>query len=152
MTEYKKLQIIKHALQYYIQRDWASKEDIDTELRLLAETEAKLQKLIDRFGIVVNVSKPLAPILVEWEQKKDELRKIIPTPCADWIINEIKPEANQYPLPVAIGRITIFIQLALKGIDESELLAAAQNYREHLLLMEHHVSSPLSELHLEGWL
>lgn len=148
MTKYKKLQIIKHALQYYIQREGASQKDVDTERRLLTEIEAEVAKETVRIGRWVNTSRIIDPLLIEWEQKKTELRRIVP--IADWIINEIKPEANQYPLPVAIGRITIFIQLALKGIDESELLAAAQNYREHLLLMEHHLSSPLSELHLEG--
>lgn len=150
MTKYKKLQIIKHALQYYIQREGATVRDKAAEKHLLDEIEAEVQKLVIRLGIQVSVSKPFAPILVEWETKKEELRKIVATPCADWIINEIKPEANQYPLAVAIGRITVFIQLALKGIDESKLLNAAQNYREHLLLAEHYSSSPLSEIHLEG--
>ncbi len=150
MTEYKKLQIIKHALQYYIQREGATVKDKAAEMHLLTLVEAEVQKLVIRLGIKVSASKPFAPILVEWETKKEELRKIIPTPGADWIINEIKPEANQYPLPVAIGRITIFIQLALQGIDESKLLDAAQNYREHLLLAERYLSSPLGEIHLEG--
>lgn len=148
MTKYKKLQIIKHALQYYIQREGASEKDVNAERRLLAEIEEKVAKEIVRIGGWVNASRIIDPLLIEWEQKKTELRRIVP--IADWIINEIKPEANQYTLPVAIGRINIFIRLALKGIDESELLSAAQNYREHLLLTEHFLSSPLSELHLEG--
>lgn len=150
MTKYTKLQIIKHALQYYIQRDGATVKDKAAEMHLLAEVEENLQKLITHLGIIVNAAKPLDPLLVEWDQKKNELRKIIPTPGADWIINEIKPEANQYPLPVAVDRLNVFIQLALKGIDESELLNAAQNYREHLLLAERYLSSTLCELHLEG--
>jgi len=151
VTKYTKLQIIKRALQYYIQRDGATVKDKAAEMRLLAEVEENLQKLITQLGIMVNVTKPLDPLLVEWEQKKDALRKIIPTPGADWIINEIKPEANQYTLPVAVGRLNVFIQLALKGIDESELLNAAQNYREHLLLHKEYLSSPLSEIYFEWY-
>lgn len=150
MTKFTKLQIIKHALQYYIQRDGATVKDKAAEMCLLAEVEENLQKLISHLGIIVNGAKPLDPLLVEWDQKKNELRKIIPTPGADWIINEIKPEANQYTLPVAVGRLNVFIHLALKGIDESELLAAAKNYREDLLLYKEVLSSPLSEIHFEG--
>lgn len=150
MTKYKKLQIIKHALQCYIRREGASEKDIDSEKQLLSEVEAEERNLIAQLGLWVMETKIMDPLLIEWDMKKTELRKIVATPCADWIINAIKPEANQYPLAVAIGRITVFIQLALKGIDESKLLNAAQNYQEHLLLAERYLSSPLSEIHLEG--
>ena len=43
MTEYKELQIVKHALQHYIKREGADPADIVTEKRLLAEIERRIE-------------------------------------------------------------------------------------------------------------
>ena len=43
MTEYKELQIVKHALQHYIQREGADPDDIETEKRLLKEIERRIE-------------------------------------------------------------------------------------------------------------
>ncbi|MDF1509717.1 hypothetical protein PZE06_16375 [Robertmurraya sp. DFI.2.37] len=51
MKEYKKLQIIKHALQHYIERPNASEKDILQETRLLNEVTSKVEDMQDRYGI-----------------------------------------------------------------------------------------------------
>ncbi|WP_170254038.1 hypothetical protein [Acetobacterium paludosum] len=45
MTEYKEAQIIKHALQYYINRPDAEEKDIETEKLLLHQFEEKVERL-----------------------------------------------------------------------------------------------------------
>lgn len=51
MTRYKKLQIIKHALAHYIQREGAPPQDIATEKLLLAEVEGAVERLKEAYGI-----------------------------------------------------------------------------------------------------
>lgn len=51
MKEYKALQIVKHALAYYIEREGATKEDTDTERRLLETVEARIETLRERYKI-----------------------------------------------------------------------------------------------------
>lgn len=45
MTEYKEAQIIKHALQYYINRSGADEKDLITEKQLLREWEDEVERL-----------------------------------------------------------------------------------------------------------
>lgn len=51
MTRYKQLQIIKHALAYYIQRENASEKERNTEKLVLAEVESAVERLKDAYGI-----------------------------------------------------------------------------------------------------
>ena len=51
MTQYKKLQIIKHALAHYIQREGADPADLEAEKVLLAEVEADVEWLKEKYGI-----------------------------------------------------------------------------------------------------
>lgn len=51
MKEYKRLQIIKHALRYYIERPNAEEKDIKTEQLLLEEVTNKVDELKERYGI-----------------------------------------------------------------------------------------------------
>ena len=51
MTRYKKLQIIKHALAHYIQREGAPPQDVATDKLLLAEVEEKVKRLQEAYGI-----------------------------------------------------------------------------------------------------
>lgn len=51
MKEYKKLQIIKHALQYYIERPEANSKDILVENRLLDEITHQVNELKVQFNI-----------------------------------------------------------------------------------------------------
>ena len=51
MTKYIKAQIIKHALQHYIQRDGASEKDIKQEKRVLEEQKQYVKRLKRRYGI-----------------------------------------------------------------------------------------------------
>lgn len=51
MKEYKALQIIKHALAYYIRREGAPKTDTDTEKLLLATIEERAEELRDHYRI-----------------------------------------------------------------------------------------------------
>lgn len=52
MTQYKKLQIIKHALAHYIQREGADPADIEAEKMLLGEVEAEVAWLKEKYGIL----------------------------------------------------------------------------------------------------
>ena len=54
MTEYKELQIIKHALSYYINREGATQKDIDVEKNLLAKIEDRVETLRIRYKIPVS--------------------------------------------------------------------------------------------------
>lgn len=51
MKQYKALQIIKHALAYYIGREGATKADTDAEKRLLAEIEERAETLRKAYRI-----------------------------------------------------------------------------------------------------
>jgi hypothetical protein len=51
MKEYKALQIIKHALAYYIGREGATKAETDAEKRLLAEIEERAETLRKAYRI-----------------------------------------------------------------------------------------------------
>jgi hypothetical protein len=51
MTEYTELQIIKHALNYYIKRPEATVKDVNRELRLLNKIETKVENLKGDYGI-----------------------------------------------------------------------------------------------------
>ena len=48
---YTKLQIIKHALQYYLQRPNMTKDDVKREIDLLAEVEMEIDELKEKYGI-----------------------------------------------------------------------------------------------------
>ena len=48
---YTKLQIIKHALQYYLQRPDMTKDDVKREIELLAEVEMEIDGLKEKYGI-----------------------------------------------------------------------------------------------------
>lgn len=50
MKEYVRLQIIKHALQYYLQRD-ASEKEKQKERTVLKRTEERIEMLKDRHRI-----------------------------------------------------------------------------------------------------
>ena len=52
MKQYVKLQIIKHALQYYVQRPEAPEKDIKKEKRLLDEVTNDVNRLKERHRIV----------------------------------------------------------------------------------------------------
>ena len=51
MTQYKKLQIIKHALAHYIQREGADPADLEAEKALLGEVEADVAWLKEKYRI-----------------------------------------------------------------------------------------------------
>ncbi|MBU8770318.1 hypothetical protein [Cytobacillus oceanisediminis] len=51
MKQYKKLQIIKHALQYYISRAGANDADVNSEKMLLEEITDEVDRLKERYGI-----------------------------------------------------------------------------------------------------
>ncbi|WP_445505803.1 hypothetical protein [Niallia sp. 03091] len=51
MTEYKKLQIIKHALQHYIKRPNADEKDILVEKRILEKVTHQVEFLKEKYGI-----------------------------------------------------------------------------------------------------
>ena len=51
MKTYKRLQIIKHALQYYINREGADQNDVDQEKRVLEDVEHRVGELKERYGI-----------------------------------------------------------------------------------------------------
>lgn len=51
MTQYKKLQIIKHALAHYIKREGADPADIEAEKILLAEVENDVAWMKEKYGI-----------------------------------------------------------------------------------------------------
>lgn len=54
MKKYKALQIIKHALAYYIGREGATTADTDAEKRLLAEIEERAETLRKAYRIQKN--------------------------------------------------------------------------------------------------
>lgn len=51
MKEYKRQHIIKHALEHYIQRDWASEKDISQETKVLAEVTDDIDRMKESYGI-----------------------------------------------------------------------------------------------------
>jgi hypothetical protein len=51
MSPYTKKQIIKHALQYYIQRPGAAPKDIHREKTILRQIEEELSREMERNGI-----------------------------------------------------------------------------------------------------
>ena len=51
MTEYKRLQIIKHALQHYIERPGATETDIMVEKRILAKVTNEVEFMKEKYGI-----------------------------------------------------------------------------------------------------
>ena len=51
MTRYKELQIIKHALQHYIQREGATQKDLEAEKRLLTKIEGAVDDLKEKYGL-----------------------------------------------------------------------------------------------------
>lgn len=51
MTEYKELQITKHALQYYINRPDANEKDLATERLLLDKVEERISRRKERYHI-----------------------------------------------------------------------------------------------------
>lgn len=51
MTEYTKLQIIKHALQHYIKRPGATSSDIEKEQKLLEDVTNKVNELKEKYAI-----------------------------------------------------------------------------------------------------
>lgn len=51
MKEYKKKQIIKHALQYYIKRQDADEKDIRQEQALLDSIVEDVEEMKERYGI-----------------------------------------------------------------------------------------------------
>lgn len=51
MTEYTELQIVKHALEYYVERPGASKEDIERESRVLESVRNRVEYLKERYAI-----------------------------------------------------------------------------------------------------
>lgn len=48
---YTKLQIIKHALQHYLQRPNMTKSDVKREIELLTEVETEIYELKEKYGI-----------------------------------------------------------------------------------------------------
>ncbi|USK43747.1 hypothetical protein [Cytobacillus oceanisediminis] len=51
MSEYKNLQIIKHALQHYIQRPNATKKELLEEKKLLDKVTVDVETLQEKYGI-----------------------------------------------------------------------------------------------------
>ncbi|MBS4190358.1 hypothetical protein KHA94_09105 [Bacillus sp. FJAT-49705] len=51
MSEYKKLQIIKHALQHYIKRPNATEKELLEEKRLLDKVTMDVESLQEKYGI-----------------------------------------------------------------------------------------------------
>ncbi len=51
LSEYKKLQIIKHALQHYIKRPGATEKDILVEKRILEKVTNQVEYLKEKYGI-----------------------------------------------------------------------------------------------------
>lgn len=51
VKKYKKLQIIKHALQHYINRSEANENDVRTEKLLLQEITDEVEELKQQYGI-----------------------------------------------------------------------------------------------------
>lgn len=49
--DYKSLQIIKHALQHYINRENASDKEIEEEKRVLKKVTEKVDDLKEKYGI-----------------------------------------------------------------------------------------------------
>ena len=82
---YTKLQIVKHALQYYLQRPNMTKSDVKREIELLAEVEMKIDDLKERYDIrttesveksdEVKAKETLVKELVEEMNKKNALNR-----------------------------------------------------------------------------
>ncbi|WP_167553113.1 hypothetical protein [Evansella clarkii] len=51
MSEYTRLQIIKHALQYYIKRPEACEKDVEKEKKLLNKVTSEIEYLKEKYGI-----------------------------------------------------------------------------------------------------
>jgi hypothetical protein len=51
VKEYKRLQIIKHALQVYIERHNADEKDLEQEKNLLEKVELEISDLKEKYGI-----------------------------------------------------------------------------------------------------
>lgn len=51
MSEYKNLQIIKHALQHYIKRPNATEKELLEEKRLLDKVTVDVEALQEKYGI-----------------------------------------------------------------------------------------------------
>jgi hypothetical protein len=51
MTEYKKLQIIKHALKHYVNRPDATGKEIEEEKSVLEQVTKKVDELKEKYGI-----------------------------------------------------------------------------------------------------
>ena len=51
MWKYKNLQILKHALQHYVQRDGASEKDLREENALLDYLTEKVERIKHRYDI-----------------------------------------------------------------------------------------------------
>jgi len=51
MTEYTELQIIKHALEYYIQRPEATEKDVAREKLALEEVKRRVEWRKEKYGI-----------------------------------------------------------------------------------------------------
>lgn len=49
--KYTELQIIKHSLQYYITRSYATEKEIEQELRLLNKIETQIDVMKEEYGI-----------------------------------------------------------------------------------------------------
>jgi hypothetical protein len=72
MKEYKKLQIIKHALQYYVERPGGDPKDFDTERLVLKEVTEEVERLKERYGIK---SKEGGPLFIQNENPALKVRK-----------------------------------------------------------------------------
>lgn len=48
MNEFRRLHILKHALEHYIERDGASEKDINQEKRVLADVVDDLERFKER--------------------------------------------------------------------------------------------------------
>ncbi|CDQ21746.1 hypothetical protein [Halobacillus karajensis] len=51
MSEYKIAQILKHALQYYVERPDASEKDIEEEKKVLNSVTEEVNDMKEKYGI-----------------------------------------------------------------------------------------------------
>ncbi|HHT96637.1 MAG TPA: hypothetical protein GXZ90_01925 [Clostridiales bacterium] len=74
MTKYGRLQIIKHALQYYVQREGVTEEEMKTELSVLKQTE---QQVIDmKLKYRIDLSEYEENLLNKRKQSKSNVGKL----------------------------------------------------------------------------
>lgn len=74
MTKYGRLQIIKHALQYYVQREGVTEEELKTELSVLKQTE---QQVIDmKLKYRIDLSEYEENLLNKRKQSKSNVGKL----------------------------------------------------------------------------